>query len=317
MSLKIIFAATPDFAIPSLKKIIDSDHKIVALYTQKDKGFGRGNVVKQPPIKSFAKQYGVKIVQPDSLSSEDEIKRLLSFDADILVDVACGFMIPKVIIDSFKFGAINLHPSLLPRWRGASPIQSAIIAGDKYTGITIMQMDEQLDSGDVIEQKRISIENDDTYETLSNKLSVFGSDILLNVLDNLEQKLLSRKKQDDSKAIFCHKIRKDDGLINWCEDVILIERKIRAYIRWPVSYSNISGKYIRVFKAKAVVVDYKYDELRYGVVVSVNKNWIDVIAKNGILRILEAQLEGKRKMPMSEILKSKLELLKEGSCFYA
>ena len=312
--MKIIFAGTPKFALPALKAIFESKkHEICLILTQPDRPAGRGLKVMESPVKELATQLTLPIYQPLSLKEKDVQDKLKSHKADIFIDVAFGLLVPKEILNMPRFGCVNIHPSLLPRWRGASPIQSAILNGDKITGVTIMEMDEGLDTGKILKQESFEIADDDNSETLEPRLANLGAELLLKVLDELQTGIIKKITQNNALTTYAPKITKEEAKINWEKTALEIDRMIRAFNPWPIAFTEINGETVRIFKAQ--LVNNIISKETAGTIIASSKNGIDVAAHDGVLRILEIQLPGKRVLPVSEVLKSKSDLFAIGKIF--
>jgi len=306
MALSIIFAGTSEFALPTLEALLNSLHSVRAVYTKPDRLTGRGQKLTADPVKQFAQQHNLPIYQPEILSKIEH--------ADIMVNVAYGLLIPKEILTAFKYGCINVHPSLLPRWRGAAPIQRAILAGDTETGLTIMQLDEGWDTGDILKQTKISINNTDTTASMKEKLSKLGTELLLEVLHDIEKDKLNPMPQDNSNSCYANKITKQEAQLNWQLSAIELDRAIRAFNPWPIAFTKIDDLIIRIWKAIAInntTQDFP------GTIVNADKKGIDVATIDGILRLLELQLPGGKLLNALEILNSKRDLFNPGKCFHA
>lgn len=314
MSLNIVFAGSAEFAIPSLDALIQSHHKILAVYTQPDRLAGRGQKPTSTPIKLFAQQHNLPVHQPETLKNKTEQQILHNIHADIMIDVAYGLFLPKEVLNTFKYGCINVHPSLLPRWRGAAPIQRAILAGDTETGVTVMQVDEGWDTGDILKQTKINIGMTDTTASMQEKLSKPGAKLLLNVLENLKQGKLKPIPQDDTKSCYANKITKQEAHLNWQLSAIELDRTIRAFNPWPVAFTKIDQQVLRIWKA--IPSDAKTDKSP-GTIVNTDKKSIDVATGKGILRLFELQLPGGKILSAFAMLNSKKELFKIGKCFHA
>lgn len=312
--MRIIFAGTPDFSVPVLQALLDADHDICAVYTQPDRPKGRGRKMTYSPVKQRAMELGLEVVQPKSLKNEPAQQQMAAFDAELMVVVAYGLLLPKAVLSIPTRGCINVHASLLPKYRGASPIQAAILAGDKQTGITIMQMDVGLDTGDMILKKNCLIEPDDTSQTLHDKLATIGANAIVETLSQLSQAKAIFEKQDDSQASYAGKISKEDACIDWHKQAIDIERTIRAYNPWPVSYSLLNQKKVRIWQAS--IFD-TVDTAKYqaGQIIEVGKARLLIACGSGILSVETIQLEGSKPMPIKDCLNAKRALFVEGQCF--
>lgn len=287
--MKIIFAGTPEFAATALQSLIDAAFDIVAVYTQPDRPAGRGRKLTPSPVKQLALEHDIPVYQPASLKSAEEQKALAEINADLMIVAAYGLLLPQAVLDIPKQGCINIHASLLPRWRGAAPIQRAIEAGDTETGITIMQMDAGLDTGDMLLKKSCEITPKDTSGTLHDKLAVLGGEAIVEALHALAENSLSAEKQDDAQANYAHKLKKSEAVIDWQESAVHIERKVRAFNPWPVAQTNYSVKMLRIWEAETIATSV---EQAPGCVIACNKVGIDVATGEGILRITKLQLPG-------------------------
>ncbi len=236
-SLKIIFAGTPDFAARHLAALLSSKHEVVAVYTQPDRPAGRGKKLTASPVKLLALEHSIPVYQPATLRAEEAQQELAAIDADIMVVVAYGLLLPKVVLDTPRLGCINVHGSILPRWRGAAPIQRSIWAGDAETGVTIMQMDEGLDTGDMLKIATLSIDAKETSATLYERLAALGPDALVDCLGDIASGKAVAVKQDDEQANYAKKLSKEEAQIDWSMSAEAIERCIRAFNPWPMSTS--------------------------------------------------------------------------------
>ena len=235
-SLNIIFAGTPDFAAQHLQAILNSQHNVIAVYTQPDKLAGRGKKLQASPVKQLAEQNNISVYQPKSLRKEEAQSELKALNADVLVVVAYGLILPKAVLDAPRLGCLNVHGSILPRWRGAAPIQRSIWAGDTQTGVTIMQMDEGLDTGDMLHKVYCDILPTETSTSLYNKLAELAPSALIDVLDNLENGKFIAEKQDDSQSNYAEKLSKEEAQLDWSLSAMQLERNIRAFNPWPIAY---------------------------------------------------------------------------------
>ena len=313
--MKIIFAGTPDFAAAHLQALIDSDqHQVVAVYTQPDRPAGRGKKLTASAVKQLACDHNLTVLQPPSLKDSDAQQQLASFEADIMIVVAYGLILPQVVLDTPRLGCINVHGSLLPKWRGAAPIQRAVEAGDKETGICIMQMDAGLDTGPVISVARCAIEDSDTSGSIYQKLSELGAPTLLVALEKMASGVAVAEQQDDSQSTYARKIDKSEALIDWSMSAQEISRRVRAFNPFPATFSHISGDRVKVWGASATD---KQSNNSAGAIIHADAEGILVQTGRGQLLITEIQLAGKSKMPVSELLKSKAELFAAGQSFDA
>lgn len=250
--MKIIFAGTPDFAAEHLRVLLDSKHKICAVYTQPDRPAGRGKKLTPSPVKKLALEHGIEVLQPASLKSEEAQSTLAAFECDLIVVVAYGLILPKAVLDTPKLGCINVHGSILPRWRGAAPIQRAIEAGDSISGVTIMQMDVGLDTGDMLVKSECPITKEDTSATLHDRLIEIGQPALLQAISEIESGENTPENQDDSQSNYAAKIEKAEANIDWNEDAEIIHRKIRAFNPFPICFTGLNGERLRIHAAKLI-----------------------------------------------------------------
>jgi len=310
--LKIIFAGTPDFAVPSLQALLDSEHKVVAVYTQPDRRAGRGRKLTPSPIKRLALDDDIPLFQPESLRDKAEHAIFNALGAELMVVAAYGLILPIEILKSPKYGCINVHASLLPRWRGAAPIQRSILAGDRETGITIMQMDKGLDTGAILNAVSCPINSTDTAQDLYDRLAKLGAETLLMVLSDIEAGRTKTKKQDESKATLAEKITKQDAKIDWQQSAVQIERVIRAYYPWPVAYTDLQDRHIRLLQANVLS---ETTSQAPGVILNASNEGIDVATGKGVLRLLEIQLAGGKPLSVAAVLHSKKNFFSPGNCF--
>ena len=306
--LKIIYAGTPEFAVPALQTLLGSGHEMIAVYTQPDRPAGRGRQLQQSPVKACALAGDIPVFQPESFKQNDEIQRLKALRADLMVVAAYGLILPLAVLEAPRLGCINIHASLLPRWRGAAPIQRAILAGDSETGITIMQMDEGLDTGNMLAKQAAGIEANWTAGDLHDALCQIGADLLMATLDKLEAGLKA-EKQDDSAACYAPKLVKSEAAIDWTKDAVTLNREIRAFVPWPVSFTRLDGGMLRIWRAE--VVDTTTVKTP-GQVIEHNKSGLFVGCCTGILRIDELQFAGKNRIDAAQVLNAR-DL--SGKCF--
>ncbi len=298
--MQVVFMGTPDFSIPVLEGLISSEkHEVTAVITQPDKARGRSGKLTFTPVKQCAVEHDIPVYTPVRVKEKEFIDELKNIPCDVIVVVAFGQILPKEILTMPKYGCVNVHASLLPRWRGAAPMQWAIISGDETTGITTMQMDEGLDTGDMLLKKSVKIEPDETDETLFNKLSPLGAKLLLETLDGIEDGSIKPQKQDDSKSTYAKLLTKELGRIDFTWEAVKIERYIRALNNWPNVYCSFKGKTLKVWKASVVMSDSEY---KPGTVVNVSKKSFTVQTGSGQLEFLEVQPEGKKRMDAASFL---------------
>lgn len=301
--MRIIFAGTPDFAASSLQALIDhcqnSEHQIVAVYTQPDRKAGRGKKISMSPVKELALAHDIPVEQPVNFKTQQDKDMLAQYDADLMVVVAYGLLLPQTVLDTPKLGCINVHGSLLPRWRGAAPIQRAIEAGDKESGITIMQMDAGLDTGDMLLKAVTEITDSETGSSLHDKLAIQGADLLTQAIDKIAAGDIQAEVQNDELATYAHKLNKQEAQINWQDSAQAIERKIRAFNSWPICTAQIDGQIIRVWQAE--VVDSITDETP-GTIIRADKEGILVACDEGLLRMTHLQMAGSKMMAVKDLL---------------
>ncbi|WP_413113710.1 methionyl-tRNA formyltransferase [Thaumasiovibrio sp. DFM-14] len=302
--LRIVFAGTPDFAARHLAALIDSEHEIVAAYTQPDRPAGRGKKLTPSAVKALALEHDIPVYQPVNFKEGDAVEQLAALNADLMVVVAYGLLLPKVVLDTPRLGCMNVHGSILPRWRGAAPIQRAIWAGDEETGVTIMQMDEGLDTGDMLSIATLPIAADDTSATMYEKLAQLGPQALVECLQDVATGNATATPQDDALANYAKKLSKDEARIDWTMDAVAIERCIRAFNPWPMSYFEVDGKNIKVWQADIIQVDHQAVP---GTILSADKQGITVATGNEAIRLVSLQPPGKKAMPVSDLLNSRRE----------
>lgn len=307
-SLRIVFAGTPDFAAKHLAALIASHHDVVAVYSQPDRPAGRGKKLKASEVKTLALEHNLPVYQPQSLKSDDAQAELAALNADVMVVVAYGLLLPKAILDTPRLGCLNVHGSILPRWRGAAPIQRAIWAGDKETGVTIMQMDEGLDTGDMLHIATCPIDENETSASLYNKLAELGPGALVETLDKLAEGKLSAEPQDDALANYAKKLSKEEANIDWAMDATQIERNIRAFNPWPVCYTQMQGQTVKVWQATVVS-----QQGTPGQVLSADKTGITIACGEQALTITQLQPQGKKPMSAQDFLNGRSDWVTPGS----
>ena len=295
--MRVLYMGTPDFAAAALEAIVEAGHEVVAVVTQPDKEKGRGKAVSMSPVKECALKHNIPVLQPVRIRRPESVEELKQYEADVYVVAAFGQILTQEILDIPKYGCINIHASLLPGYRGAAPIQWAILDGLEETGVTIMQMDAGIDTGDILMQEKIAIEATDTGESLFDKLSELGAKAIVKALPLIEQGALTPVKQDDSKSNYAKMLSKEMGLIDWNSDAVVIERYVRGLNSWPSAYSYINGKQLKIWRAE--VVDATGTP---GEVVAVDKKSITVACGEKAVKLLEIQLEGKKRMEVSAFL---------------
>ena len=299
--MKIVFMGTPDFAVQPLKALIENKHEIALVVTKEDKPKGRGYGMSFTPVKEEALANEIEVFQPTTLNTEEVYEKLKSIEADLYVVVAYGKILPQKILDLPRLGCINIHASLLPSYRGAAPIQWAIIDGCKKTGITTMLMDSGLDTGDILKKYEINIEDDETGGSLFEKLALLGAKAIVDTIENLDNIVPVKQKDTDTK--YASVLQKSMGNIDFSKDRDYIERLVRGLSPWPGAYSSLRGKNIKLLKVSKVdVANIKYKKEDYGRLIS-TKNNLYVVCKGGLLEILNVQLAGKKAMQSSEFLR--------------
>jgi methionyl-tRNA formyltransferase len=299
--MKIIFAGTPEFSVPTLQRLIDSNHEICAVYTQPDRPAGRGRKLTASPIKNLALTTGLVVHQPKHFNHSSVLRPLQAFAADLMIVVAYGLILPQTVLDIPNYGCLNIHGSLLPRWRGAAPIHRAVMAGDKKTGITVMQVIKKLDAGDMLHKEYCPINPDDTTATLHDKLADLGAIGLMKVLAQLEQGHLQPETQAETLVTYAHKLKKSESLLNWHQSATQLERQIRGLNSWPVAQTHYQGQPLRIWRAAVQKRTAKEPILKIGQVLSQDKQMF-VGTGDGILALLEVQLPSKKRMLIADFL---------------
>ncbi len=305
--LRIIFAGTPDFAARHLQALLDSEHQVIAVYTQPDRPAGRGQQLQASPVKQLAVAHDIPVFQPKSLKKAPAQQQLSALDADLMVVVAYGLILPQVVLDTPKLGCINVHGSLLPRWRGAAPIQRALWAGDTNTGVTIMQMDAGLDTGAMLSMATLPIEDHDTSATLYDKLAVIGPRALVEALQDLPGLQAKAQPQQDSAANYAEKLSKEEALLDFNKAAVALEREIRAFNPWPVSYLQLGTQQLKIWQARV-----EAGSAQPGQVVRVDKKGIAIGTSDGLLVIEQLQPPGKKAMAVVDFLNGRADWFQTG-----
>jgi len=297
---RIIFMGTPDFAVPSLKALVGKGFQIPLVVTQPDRPAGRGRKLTPPPVKVVAENLGLQVVQPEKIKDNEEFKRLIeTINPDLIVVVAYGKILPSWLLNLPRYGCINLHASLLPEYRGASPIQSALLDGKTQTGVTVMKITEELDAGDILSQKVVPIDRSDNAQTLHDKLANVGAELLVETLPLYIEGKITPIPQDDSKATYCTRITKEMGKIDWKEPAEKIFNKIRAFTPWPSAYTSFNGKHLKIVWAEPIDCQVNASP---GTVLKADKELVVATGK-GCLKVEKLKPEGRKEMSAEEFLR--------------
>ena len=289
-SLRVVYAGTPDFAVPALEALIASRHDVVAVYTQPDRPAGRGRKLRPGPVKSVALAHGIPVEQPETLRESGAQARLAAYRPDLMVVAAYGLILPQAVLDIPRLGCLNIHASLLPRWRGAAPIQRAILAGDTSTGVTIMQMAAGLDTGDMLVKREVPIESGTTAQLLHDRLAAVGGPALLEAIDALVEGRLVPEPQDETLANYAQKLAKDEAAIDWTQPAA-------AFNPWPVAQTTRAGEPLRIWEARAIE-----GAAAPGRVVAEGPEGIDIGCGEGLLRVMRLQLPGGKPLAARDFL---------------
>ena len=298
--MKIVFMGTPDFAVGTLEAIIEAGHEVLLVVTQPDKPKGRSGALQFTPVKECALAHGIEVFQPTKIRLEENVEFLRKYDADIFVVAAFGQILPKSILEMPKHGCINVHASLLPKYRGAAPIQWAVINGDAVTGVTIQQMDIGVDTGDIIVIKELAIAEDETGGGLFDKLAVVGAEACVEALEQIANGTATRTPQNHNEATHVSMISKEFGIIDWNKSAIEIERLIRGLNPWPSAYTKLGDKTFKIWKASVIAEN---SSEKPGCVSKITKDGLEVQTGEGVLSLLEVQLEGKKRMDAGSFLR--------------
>lgn len=297
-SLRVIYAGTPEFSVPALRSIVAAGHAVAAVYTQPDRRAGRGRKVAFGPVKNAALELGLKVEQPEQLKDDAVQQQLASYNADVMVVAAYGLLLPQAVLDLPRYGCINIHASLLPRWRGAAPIQRAIAAGDSRSGVTIMQMDAGLDTGAMLLRAECEIDRDTTGAELHDTLAALGAPSILTVLEQTAAGSLQMIAQDDGQACYARKIEKSEALLDWNKPAIELHRQVCAFNAWPVAQTTLAGETLRVWTSQPLDMT---PNLSAGQVESTDGG-VDVATGAGVLRLLSVQAPGKKPVSASDFV---------------
>lgn len=304
--MKIVFMGTPEFSVPSLQALNESKDEVVAVVCQPDKPKGRGLEVIPPPTKVFAEKHGIPVLQPVKIKTEEFFNELKKFSPDLICVAAYGKILPKNILDLPTYGCINVHASLLPKYRGAAPINWTIIRGEQITGITTMKMDEGMDTGDMLLKREMPIDDEDTGETLSEKLSNIGAKVLIETIRLIKERRLNSIPQNHSQASYAPMLKKEDGEIDWKKSAEEIRNLIRGALPWPGAYTTLEGKLLKIYKARV-----SEGSGRLGEVIKSNSESLRVATGMGALDLLEIQIEGGKKLEIESFLRGRK--IKEGT----
>ncbi len=292
---------TPDFAVPSLQALLDGEDSVVGVFTQPDQRAGRGMALRPSPVKVCSLEHQVPVFQPPKLRVPEVLEQLKTWQPDLIVIAAYGKILPKTILDLPLHGCINVHASLLPKYRGAAPIQWAIADGETETGITIMQVSQQMDAGDILLQKAALITQSETGGSLHTKLARLGAEALREALVLFKHGTLIARPQDEAQVTYAALIKKEDGRIDWTQDAISIERRIRAFHPWPSAYTTLQGKLLKVYAARVEHSD--APQAAPGTVIKSAPGSLVIATRGGALALAEVQLAGKKRLPVAEFLK--------------
>ncbi|PCM44131.1 methionyl-tRNA formyltransferase [Marinobacter sp. ANT_B65] len=307
--MRLVFAGTPDFAASALRAILGTHHTVVGVYSQPDRPAGRGRKLQPSPVKQVALDNEIPVFQPENLKSPEARQELANLRPDVMIVAAYGLILPEPVLKTPTHGCLNIHASLLPRWRGAAPIQRAIAAGDKETGITIMQMDKGLDTGAMLLKSRTAIEASDTGGSLHDRLAELGGAAIIEALKRLESGELEGEIQNDEDASYAHKLSKEEGHIDWSQDALAIERLVRAFNPWPGTYTDLEDQRLRIHEARATE---EQSQKPAGTVIRREREGIDIACGKGILRIIRLQLPGSRAQTVNDLINGGKQLLLPG-----
>jgi len=306
--MRIIFMGTPDFAVPALEKLIDGGYEVAAVYTQPDKAAGRGRVVEEPPVKKAALRHNLTVLQPENFKSAETKRQLLELKPDTIVVAAFGQILPRSVLEIPAFGCINIHPSLLPKYRGVAPVPAAILNGEEFTGVSIMLMDKGIDTGPVLTSVHVPVLQQDTTDTLMQKLANTSAQLLLDTLPGWFRKEITPQQQNNAGATYTKMLTKEAGEIDWKLPAVQIWRQVRAYYPWPGSFTGWQGKQLKILEAVPLTGEVTGEA---GTVLNVNKNEaaFGVVTGNGILGVKKVQMEGKKAVTADEFLRGQRQFI--------
>lgn len=305
--MRIVFAGTPEFAAEHLKALLGTQHQVIAVYTQPDRPAGRGHKLMPSPVKQLAVEHGIAVYQPATLRAPEAQAELAALQPDLMVVVAYGLILPQVVLDTPRLGCINSHASLLPRWRGAAPIQRAVQAGDSESGVTVMQMEAGLDTGPMLLKVTTPITATDTGGSLHDRLAVLGSQAVIQAVDALAAGTLTGEMQDDSLANYAHKLNKDEARLDWSRPAVELERLVRAFNPWPVCHSTLNGEPLKVLAATL-----GEGSGQPGQILAASKDGLTVACGEGALRLTRLQLPGGKPLAFADLYNSRREQFAPG-----
>ena len=297
--MKIVYMGTPDFSVGALEALIQAGHEVTAVVTQPDKAKGRSGQMQCSPVKECAVRHGIPVFQPVKIKTPESMEELKKYEADIYIVAAFGQILSREILEMPRFGCVNIHASLLPKYRGAAPINQCILDGERETGVTIMQMDAGIDTGDILTQKKVIIEDKETAQSLFDKLAQAGAELIVETLPMIEKGEITPVRQDERLACHVKMMDKSMGKIDWTQDAACIERLVRGLDPWPSAYTFCQGRSVKIWSSDALTAGHTEQP---GTIVAVAKDSFDVACGKGVLRIYELQLEGKKRMDTKSFL---------------